>query len=573
MKVIKTFSWNEIKSSHRLMLLITLALGLLNFFWGEKVPAGGGFGWDGVRYAEMVRNLDEMIAGGQLSSYHTQRILPSAVVRRLLIFSGMSMNDLNIVRGFELYNLILLLAACWAWKRVSNNFSLSLSGRWIGFSGIFINFQSSKQAFYLPVTTDVTALFIAMLLLLFYIEKKPISLFVVTIVGSFCWPVVSICGALLIIFLRVQLPKEVVMPVASSFAIKSFALSSLAKLGGLVVIALSIVGYLIFSQMMPVSERACGAFNSKLQILANIMPKFITPSFERYERLLSANPCVLEKFVVKGEQFFTALPSLFGLLIVLIFLVGSASFFKTVLFSLRRTNLSLVALAIAAVLISALLVNSIANPSIANPGSLTNLIRLILFPPEGKFLLPVVTLAVFWGPLVLLLLLYWNAVTIQARKLGPGVMAVIAISLILGLANEPRFLTIGWPFLVVVVVLALEESNTKTSFKYVLIALTVLYAQFWMKLNLAPWSGDDHEGLQDFPKQVLFMHYGLWMGWWAYVIQLGTLVFSAIWLHKTVIKVGGTKDQCQAASNFPPVVEGSVEFANDTRILKKSSGD
>lgn len=56
----KAFSWNEISSAHRLMFLIVFALGFLNFFWGEKVPAGGGFGWDGANYANMVRHLDSM---------------------------------------------------------------------------------------------------------------------------------------------------------------------------------------------------------------------------------------------------------------------------------------------------------------------------------------------------------------------------------------------------------------------------------------------------------------------------------------------------------------------------------
>ena len=128
----KTLSWNEIQSSHRLMIVLVLSLGLLNFFWGEKVPAGGGFGWDGVIYAKMVRNLDSMISGGQLSSYYTQRILPSFLVRSILLVSKVEMSNINIIRSFELYNLTLLVGACWIWKRVSDNFSLSLAGRWIG---------------------------------------------------------------------------------------------------------------------------------------------------------------------------------------------------------------------------------------------------------------------------------------------------------------------------------------------------------------------------------------------------------------------------------------------------------
>lgn len=545
----KAFSWNEIQSSHRLMILIVAALGLLNFFWGEKVPAGGGLGWDGVRYAEMVRNLDSMISGGQLSSYHAQRILPSVIVRSLLLFFGVTMSDTNIIRGFELYNLVLLVGACWAWKRVADNLSLSLAGRWIGFSGIFINYQCSKQAFYYPVLTDVTALFVAMLLLLFYVEKKPIALFATTIIGAFCWPVVSVCGAFLLIFQRAELPKEVITPTPPTFTIKSVTLPYLVKLGGLVVLLLSIIGYIILAQVVPVTEHACNVFNNELKILVNAMPPSVIPSIERLldgrslERLLVGNgPCALERLLTSLEQFLTALPSLYGMLVALTMLIGSGSFFQAVVASLRRTRLPLVVLAIAAVLIPFYIVKAISNPGIANPNTLRELIKLLFLPMDnlqGKFLLPIVTLAVFWGPVVLLLLLYWKAFCVEARKLGPGVVAIIGIALLLGMVGEPRFITITWPFLVLGLVLAIETSSTKASFKYVLTALTVVYAQFWMKLNLAPWSGADYEGLQEFPKQVYFMHYGLWMSWWSYAIQLIALVLSAIWLHKTVIKVEG----------------------------------
>ena len=534
MNLIKNaFSWNDIQSSHRLMVLLVFVLGLLSFFWGEKVPAGSGFGWDGVIYAKMVRNLDSMISGGQLSSYYAQRILPSAIVRSMLIFSKTPMNDINIIRGFELYNLVLLVGSCWAWKRVADNFSLSLTGRWIGFSGIFVNYQCSKQAFYYPVLTDVTALFVGMLLLLFYVEKKPNALFIVTIIGAFCWPVVSICGAFLLIFLRAELPKEIITP--ATLIIKSLSHPSFVKFSGFVVLTLSIIGYLILTQVVPVSEQACSAFNNQLQTLINVMPRIITPSLERVINI--NNPCALENWLIKLEQFLTALPSLFGLLVALVMLIGSKSFFQVVLSNLKRTQLPLVALAIAAVLIPIFIIKIISNPSVTNPSSLLFLIKLILLPQEGKILLPIVTLAVFWGPVVLLLLLYWKAFCVEARNLGLGVVAILGISLPFGLVGEPRFMTIAWPFLVLGLVLALEASRKKASFKYVFTALTILYAQFWMKINLAPWVGNDSQGLQEFPKQIYFMHYGLWMSWWAYLLQLCALVISAVWLRSTMLPV------------------------------------
>ncbi len=528
----KAISWKEIQSSHRLMILIVFVLGLLNFLWGEKVPAGGGLGWDGVLYADMVRNLGSMISGGQLGSYYAHRIFPSLIVRSMLLLSGTPTSDMNIIRGFELYNLVLLVGACRVWKRVADIFSLSLSGRWIGFSGIFVNFECSKQAFYYPVLTDVTALFVAMLLLLFYVEKKPIALFFATIIGAFCWPAVSICGAFLLIFPREDLPGEVIEPAPSTFTFKSLTLSNLIKPRGLAVLIMSIIGYISLPMVVPVSEHASNVFNNWLRISGNAMPFNVVLLFDRLERLL------------------TGLPALVGMLVALAMLIGSRSFFPALLANLRRTQLSSAALAIAAVLIPFYMVKTISNPGIANPNSILQFIKRVILPGEdlhnlkGKFLLPVVTLAVFWGPVVLLLLLYWKAFCVEARKLGLGVVAIIAISLPLGLIGEPRFITIAWPFFVLGLVLALESSSTKTSFKYVFAGLTVVYAQFWMKLNLTPWLPQDMAYPLKFPQQVYFMHYGLWMSWWAYFVQLTVVVLSAIWLHKTVIKVGVAKEKC-----------------------------
>jgi hypothetical protein len=152
--LIHALSWREINSSHRLMTTIVITLGMLNFFFGEIVPAGGGFGWDGVTYANITRNLESMISEGQLSNYYAQRVLPSAVVRSMLLLTGASFSDNNIIRGFECYNLILLFGASWVWKRLADNFSISLGGRWLGFCGLFLTYISSKQMFYYPVLTD-----------------------------------------------------------------------------------------------------------------------------------------------------------------------------------------------------------------------------------------------------------------------------------------------------------------------------------------------------------------------------------------------------------------------------------
>jgi len=491
------------QGSHRLMFLIVIALGLLNFFFGEKVQSGGGFGWDGVLYAEMVRDLESMISLGQLSSYYSLRILPSAVVRGMLFLVNAQMTDINIIRGFEVYNLLLLVGVCLVWKLLSDSFALSLAGRWAGFGGIFINFQCSKQAFYYPVLTDVTALFCGMLLLLFYVRKKPLLLFLTSIIGAFAWPVALVFGALLLIFLEGNLPSRAVAPKPSRFSMGGVTVPYLVKLGGLLVLIGSIYGY----ALAPILglEFACTA-----------------PSPVGF--------CTLEGLL-------TGAPSLFGLLVALAVLLGSWVFLMDSFSCLLRTRFFLIFLAVASVVIPALLVGLIANPEIQNPGGWQVTITYLLLPPVGKFLLSTLTLVLFWGPLVLLLIIYWREFCVEARRLGLGFVAVIFISLPLGFLGEPRMITLGWPFFVLGVVLVLERLEKKASFKYVLGLFTVLYAQFWLVINVSPWLSLDDASLLEFPVQLYFMHYGLWMSWFSYFLQLPVVIISVVLLRNSIVGV------------------------------------
>ena len=118
--------------------------------------------------------------------------------------------------------------------------------------------------------------------------------------------------------------------------------------------------------------------------------------------------------------------------------------------------------------------------------------------------------------------------------LGIGYTAVVAIHLALILAPEPRFVTLAWPFLVVGGVLALESTVKTRAFNWAFGILTILYAQFWLRINIAPWHGEMCDGLEVFPKQIYFMHFGLWMSSYAYAIYLSVGVVSMLWLWRTI---------------------------------------
>jgi hypothetical protein len=87
-------SWNNLNGCHLLMMIIIFSLGIMNFFFGELVPAGGGLGWDGVTYANLTKNLPTLINNGELNEYYAHRILPSLIVRVLMeTFNVPFLND------------------------------------------------------------------------------------------------------------------------------------------------------------------------------------------------------------------------------------------------------------------------------------------------------------------------------------------------------------------------------------------------------------------------------------------------------------------------------------------------
>ena len=181
---------------------LVLLLGLLSMGLGEIVPAGGGLGWDGVRYGEMVKRLPQMVSLREISPYYAQRILPSFLVRLGLESVTAPLDDQNIIRGFQVLDLVELVLGCVLWKAIADLLRLGVWGRWFGFLSLFGNFQNSKLVFFSPVQTDTTAFLTGILMLWLFLARRRWGLFACCIVSAFVWPTSNIMGAMLLLFLR-----------------------------------------------------------------------------------------------------------------------------------------------------------------------------------------------------------------------------------------------------------------------------------------------------------------------------------------------------------------------------------
>lgn len=254
-----------------------------------------------------------------------------------------------------------------------------------------------------------------------------------------------------------------------------------------------------------------------------------------------------------AQQFVTSIPSILIIVAAVAMLVVTLKVLRPLAAQWKSVGLKNVMLAFAGILIPSLIVRSISDPNMPNANSAGNVLKWAFFPldSEGKFLIAFLTLSLVWGPLLMLLGLRWRNVAAKLRQLGPGAVGLVAFTLPLALPIEPRFILGAWPFVVLALVLALEELRPTRAFAIAFATLTVLLAQFWMPLNVGPWTGTDHEGLLSFPKQMVFMHYGPWINWTMYWSQSIAIVLGGFWLHST-LKAGSR--QAENAGEQGPAV-------------------
>lgn len=489
------------------MLLAVLALCLVNMVIGETIPAGEGLGYDGLVYGNMVLELPALIREGRLNHYYAQRILPSAIVRWGMLAAGSELTVPAIIRAFRIYNLLLLLGVCWVWVRLVRASGLGNMACWFGFCALVLNFSMSRLSFYYPVLTDVTALFTGMLLLLFALQRRAFPLFVTAVIGAFGWQVIGLYGAMLLLGLCVDRSER-----ASDAKPPSHAGSASASVWAFS-LGLGLAAY------VAVLATRIGIGSNKLVLRWNV-----SVDLPRLESLI------------------TGIPSLLAVVIAVAILLQTSAVDLLARRLRWQWRPAILIMAGLTVLVPMAVTRLIANATLANPSSFATVLGYVLHPPSGKFLLPFVSIVVFWGPAALFMLFCWRQLCGAAGQLGPGVIGVLALSLPLALATEPRFVTAAWPFAVYAMVLSLRGLLVHHTAVISFALLSMFFAHFWLPLNWGRWPTPDHADLLEFPKQIYFLHFGYWMGWPAFVAQSLMVLAAGWWIRYTLVNPAASRD-------------------------------
>lgn len=182
------------------MPLIILVWGGFYFFYGPIINVDGGLGYDGHYYGHYANRFISMVFGDKIDSYRIQRIFPSFMVYLGMNILNIKNSFYNIIKFFQIYNLVLLQISALLWFAIAGHFKLKLKYVWLGFVFWFLNFGVAELSFYYPVLTDATALCLGFFLLYAHLKNKLLLKIVITFCGSFTWAGFLILGIILILF-------------------------------------------------------------------------------------------------------------------------------------------------------------------------------------------------------------------------------------------------------------------------------------------------------------------------------------------------------------------------------------
>jgi hypothetical protein len=470
------------RRAHAVMIGLVALLGVVWLLFGERFPFG--FVWDTDWYADEAAHFWERAVVERLNGYRLQRVLPSAIVWLGMRAVGATPTLDNAGTGFLVLDILLLVATALVWRSVADRLELSHRARWLGFLGLFANYAIVKHAFYMPAMTEIAAYALGMSALLLFLDRRRVALFALGLIGGFVFPTVGPSVALMLLWPARGGP----IPDRDR-----------SILGDLVALAWALAFAAIFLYFYLYRGARGIAYGPVTPVVDVVWP--------------------LSLALTVGTMFLGLRVLLRGIDV------------DWVRRALRALDGPGVLMAIGTLVIPALLVKAIQSaPSTVMTPKL--LLAILAFQPNARPLAHLVAHAVWFGPLVIVLVLRWRAVTTLAWRLGPGLVAALAFGFLIAMTPETRQSSFEWPILVALLVAALDQAReTSTRLLGVVIVGSVLTSQFWRRLT-TPEMLIPVPDLDRAQAAFVFREYlastGLWMSNRAYLLHLAVLLPLAV---------------------------------------------
>lgn len=472
------------------MLLLMLVIGVANILWAERLMINGGFGWDGLWYAGWVKDFYGSIFVRGVPEYYVQRILPSAIIHYGLRLFRVPLEDQNIILGFDVYNLILVLWSVYLWGLIADRLSLRNQGKWLGFIFLFLNYAILKNNFYHSVLTDTTAFTLGLLMLYFFLAHKPWGLLLVMVAGAFTWPTVPYMAALLYVFPHNTTPGAEEQPRHTRSL----------RLPVIIAAAVCVVALLLYAYVLQ---------PAKLSLYLLFLERALRIDFP----LMPLSLAAVIAYLFFGLRRLLADESLFNL--------------KGILEKILKSR---VAVVIGLLVALKLAVHALAN---GEPGGwpFKSFVIHTLLVALTEPLIFLVAHAVYYGPAVILLVFFWKPFCEALSRFGTGMRIVVILNFILSVNPQSRYqINIVSTFLIILV-LIMDRAGVKFRSLPVWLLLCLFYSKMWYTFNTAPQVDDETmASLLNFPLQHYFMSSGPWMSHQMYMVQGSIVLVTGILL-------------------------------------------
>jgi hypothetical protein len=470
------------------MVAIVVAGAVVTIVLGERIGVNGGQGWDGMSYTQWARDFPHSVLDAGLTRYHSQRVLPSAIIYGAMRLAGTAPSVPHVITGFAVLNAIMLALAAGLWAHLAHHMGWRRLAMWVGFLALFGCFGNARHALYYPTLVDSTAFALGMAMTWAFLVQRPVVLWLAAVLGALTWPAMPPAALALLVLPR---PGAALAeaPVRRWLAVAAAAVATAGFLA---------IGLLYLRQPM----RGVGA--EKLAAWV-------------HRDLLVITLPLLAAMLCGGWYLLVREPRLWNL--------------RAYLRALWRPRLAIaVAAAIVLVIARTIWMSRIGvrgeGPSAAQ-FICTHTLAALRGPVWGP-----VHHVVYFGPIIVVALFCWRGVARVTAAWGPS--AVIAIAMVVAFAagSESRQWSHLFPFLVAATIAATHERWTpRRALGFLALAVA------WSKIGLTI-GYDRHVNWLEFPNQRYFMTQGPYASDTMYVVHLIAAAVTAgivFWLVRAPV--------------------------------------
>jgi len=486
-----------LKNKNRIILILILILFLIKGFYGEKILANGGLGFDGVIFADLTTNAFKYLSNHAIDTYYFQRIGVPLVLHTIFKLFNIDFCQSNIIHGFLYLNLFCIVLGAIYYFLISSELKLKPTIEIIGFSSLFFCFPILKLSMFYPILMDIPCFTLSIIFLYYYLKDQRIICLIALFLGAFIFPNFILFSVLL--FFK-KTPIKLSQEIDEVSSNKNRLVLFLRKYNSIQILLL---------------------ITAPLFLIFLLYKFYYFNSFDIIQQGFKFYP---------GKTVFILFSFLLTILYLCILNLFEAQTltFTQLLKSFRVIHIFLFIILFICI---TFIINSCSSKAEANltlDKYLTNIINQAVKNPLNF----IVSHTFYFGAMPMLLFFILKDVKKEILNLGFGMLFFYTIIVFFSVGNESRQIIPFFPFLTILSIISLNRfGNVSIYFSVIFSIICIALSHFWYPIN-AVKTGLTYYApsaiFTKFPAQRYFMFQGPWVSNYMYKIHLVVCLLTLI---------------------------------------------